>query len=62
MDGCQLARETRRLRPQCRIVLLTAFPTETHLPADRGGVDLVVQKPITRENLAAAIRTTSQLS
>ena len=56
MNGCQLARETRKRFPDCRIVLLTGLASEQQLREEGDAVDAILQKPVSRQRLEAAIR------
>jgi CheY-like chemotaxis protein len=55
LDGLELAREIKALRPDLPIILCTGYPQS--VPEDlRGMADAFIAKPISRINLALLIR------
>ena len=53
MDGHELAREIKKLKPDQRIILLTGYDAGA---LEDSSVDLVVAKPFTMDRLRGAIR------
>lgn len=57
MTGLRLARAIREVRPDVPTVLITGYSPEVHESSAReAGVDVVLQKPYSRSELAAAVR------
>ncbi|MCS6884762.1 MAG: ATP-binding protein [Acidobacteriota bacterium] len=54
MNGVQLARRARQIRPEVRVILCTGWGEETDIL--EGVVDTIIGKPFELENIAAALR------
>ena len=52
MNGEELAEELKKLQPALPVVMVTGYGD---LELDRGVIDSIVEKPLTREKLCAAI-------
>ncbi len=55
MNGEQLAAEVRRLAPETKIILLTGYTSTSEDGQIPANIDLVVDKPVTREALCRAV-------
>ena len=55
MNGVQLAAAIKEISPKTRVILLTGFGEEMLASGCPAGVDLVVGKPVSHENLRNAI-------
>lgn len=56
LDGVEVVRRARRLQPDLRIVMITGDAGAVAGRALGAGVLQVLQKPVTRETLVAAVR------
>lgn len=56
LDGVEVARRARRLQPDLRIVMITGDAGAVAGRALGAGVLQVLQKPVSRETLVAAVR------
>src|SRR4029434_8475866 len=52
MNGEELAEELKRLQPALPVIMVTGYSDVT---LERGVIDSIVEKPLTREKLCAAI-------
>jgi PAS domain S-box-containing protein len=62
MDGLQMVRELRRIQPNIRTILISGMREENRISeAQAAGIDMVLHKPFTAEQLLTSVKQTLNL-